>query len=91
MDANVAINMLNELPSRKAMTSGTLTEVPDESVFLKFMIDRLQNNLEKYLTSEQLFSKFRMAVINNSNIVPQFGVIQDVGDEGGDFIFILKD
>ena len=89
-DASVAIHKIYELPSRKAMTSGTLTEVPDQSVFLKYMIDRLQNNFEKYLTSEQLFSKFRMAVINNSKVLPQFGVIQDVGDEGGDFIFILK-
>jgi hypothetical protein len=72
------------------MTSGTFTEVPDQSVFIKYLIDRLQNNLEKYLTSEQLFSRFRMAVINNSSVLPQYGVIQDVGDEGGDFIFILK-
>jgi hypothetical protein len=91
IDVSVAIQKLYELPSRKAMTSGTLTEVPDQSVFLKYMIDRLQNNFEKYLSSEQLFSKFRMAVINNSNVIPQFGVIQDVGDEGGDFIFIQKE
>ena len=90
MDATVAINKLYELPSRKAMTSGTLTVVPDQSAFLKYMIDRLQNNKEKYLSSEQLFSNFRMAVINNSNSVPQFGVIKDVGDEGGDFIFIHR-
>ena len=89
-DAPLAINKLYELPSRKAMTSGTLTEVPDQSVFLKYLIDRLRNNLEKYLSSEQLFSMFRMAVINNSKVIPQFGVIQDVGDEGGDFIFILR-
>jgi len=91
IDASVAINKLYELPSRKAMTSGTLTEVPDRSAFLKYMIDRLENNKEKFLSSEQLFSSFRMAVINNSNIIPQFGEIKDVGDEGGDFIFILKD
>ena len=89
-DAPIAINKLYELPSRKAMTSGTLTVVPDQSIFLKYMIDRLQKNIEKYLSSEQLFSMFRIAVINNSNVIPQFGVIQDVGDEGGDFIFILK-
>jgi len=90
-DAALAINKLYELPSRKAMTSGTLTEVPDQSVFLKYMIDRLQNNFERYLSAEQLFGKFRMAVINNSKVIPQFGVIQDVGDEGGDFIFILRE
>ena len=89
-DANLAVNKLYELPSRKAMTSGTLTEVPDQSAFLKYMIERLNNNSEKYLSSEQLFSSFRTAVINNSNSVPQFGEIKDVGDEGGDFIFILR-
>ena len=78
------------MPSRKAMTSGTLTEVPDQSAFLKYLIDRLRNNSEKYLSSEQLFSNIRIAVINNSNAIPQFGEIKDVGDEGGDFIFILK-
>jgi hypothetical protein len=89
-DATLAVNKLYELPSRKAMTSGTLTEVPDESAFLKYMIERLNKNSEKYLSSEQLFSSFRIAVINNSNVVPQFGEIKDVGDEGGDFIFILR-
>ncbi len=89
-DASLAVNKLYELPSRKAMTSGNFEEVPDQSAFLKYMIDRLNNNNEKYLSSEQLFSSFRIAVINNSNVVPQFGEIKDVGDEGGDFIFILR-
>ncbi|HLN19500.1 MAG TPA: caspase family protein [Bacteroidales bacterium] len=89
-DAELAVNKLYELPSRKAMTSGTLTEVPDQSAFLKYLNDRLENNSEKYLSSEQLFSSFRIAVINNSNVVPQFGEIKEVGDEGGDFIFILR-
>jgi hypothetical protein len=90
-DATLAINKLYELPSRKAMTSGTLTEVPDQSAFLKYLVERLLNNNDKYLSSEQLYSSFRLAVINNSNVVPQFGVIQEVGDEGGDFIFVLRE
>ena len=45
---------------------------------------------KQYLSSEQLFSSFRIAVINNSNVIPQFGEIKDVGDEGGDFIFIKR-
>jgi uncharacterized caspase-like protein len=90
LDASLATKKLYELPSRKAMTSGTLTEVPDESAFLKYLIERLNQNTEKYLSSEQLFSSFRIAVINNSSVVPQFGEVKDVGDEGGDFIFILK-
>lgn len=89
-DAPKAIEKLYELPSRKAMTSGTLTEVPDKSTFVDYLISRLSANSEKYLSAEQLFSSFRIAVINNSDVVPQFGEIRGVGDEGGDFIFILK-
>lgn len=89
-DASAAINKLYESPSRKAMTSGNLAEVPDQSVFLKYLIDKLEKNSEKYLSSEQLFSSFRMAVMNNSETEPRYGEIKDVGDEGGDFIFIHK-
>jgi WD40 repeat protein len=89
-DAPKAFNSLYELPSRKAMTSGTLKEVPDVSVFLKYLIKRLEQNEEKYVSSEQLFSSIRIAVMNNSDNVPQFGVIQKSGDEGGDFIFIRR-
>jgi hypothetical protein len=89
-DASAAINRLYELPSRKAMTSGNLTEVPDQSVFLKYLIDKLEKNSEKYLSSEQLFSSFRIAVMNNSDTQPLYGEIKDVGDEGGDFIFIHR-
>ncbi|UCH15011.1 MAG: caspase family protein [Bacteroidales bacterium] len=91
MEAPKAIQMLYDLPSRKAMTSGTLTEVPDRSVFVKYLVDRLSNNEDKYIASEQLFSSFRIAVINNCDIVPQYGEISNVGDEGGDFIFIKKE
>jgi hypothetical protein len=91
MEANRAIQMLYDLPSRKAMTSGTLTEVPDRSSFVKFLIERLDENKEKCLSSEQLFSSFRIAVINNSDVIPQYGEIKNVGDQGGDFIFIRKE
>ena len=63
---------------------------PDKSVFIQYFIKRLHENDDKYLSAEQLYSSMRMAVINNSSIVPQYGTIQNVGDEGGDFIFIKK-
>lgn len=84
------ISKLHSLPSRKAMTSGTLELVPDESIFLKFLIKRLEKNDKKFLPSESLYSEMKPAVLNNSPNIPQFGTIQNVGDEGGDFIFILK-
>lgn len=91
MDAPKAIQMLYNLPSRKAMTSGTLTEVPDRSSFVKYLIERLDENQEACLSSEQLFSSFRIAVINNSDVIPQYGEIKNVGDEGGDFIFFRRE
>ena len=91
-DVPPAVNELYKLPSRKAMTSGTLLEVPDHSVFVEYLTKRLNENNDKYLSSEQLFVSFRTAVINNSPIqqVPQFGEIRQCGDEGGDFIFVKR-
>jgi hypothetical protein len=91
LEAPKAIQMLYDLPSRKAMTSGTITEVPDRSSFVKYLVDRLYENKEKCISSEQLFASFRIAVINNSDVIPQYGEIKNVGDEGGDFIFIRRD
>ena len=85
-----AFEILYDLNSRKAMTSGTLTEVPDRSSFTRFLLERLSENEEPYLSSEQLFSSFRIAVMNNSEAIPQYGEIRNVGDEGGDFIFVKK-
>jgi hypothetical protein len=86
--ASKVITRLYELPSKKAMTSGTLKEVPDESVFLHYLIKNLMDNKEEYLPAEKLFFSFKPAVLNNSENIPQFGVIKNAGDEGGDFIFI---
>jgi hypothetical protein len=89
-DAQPAINKLYELPSRKAMTSGNMKEVPDKSAFLYYLVNRLSQNDEKYISSDVLFASFRQAVLNNSPTEPQYGTIQNAGDEGGEFIFILR-
>ncbi|MCX6328434.1 MAG: caspase family protein [Bacteroidia bacterium] len=89
-DAPPSVEKLYELTSRKAMTSGTMTEVPDKSVFLEYLNKRLKENKEPYLSSRQLFTSFEESVSNNSQSTPQYGTIQDTGDDGGDFIFIRK-
>ena len=76
--------------SRRAMTSGSLKTVPDKSVFLEYLIKRLDENTEKYLPAGNLFYSFEQAVRNNSENIPRYGVIQGADDEGGDFIFIKK-
>jgi len=85
-----AIQELYSMPSRKAMTSGTLTEVPDHSAFLIYLTKRLQENTQEYMSADQLFYRFREAVINNSPNTPQYGAINEAGDEGGEYIFIRR-
>lgn len=89
-EANSFIKQKYALPSRKAITSGTLKTVPNKSVFIKYLLDRLTNNKEAFFTASQLFQSLEQPVSNNSKSLPQFGVIQNVGDEGGDFIFIKR-
>lgn len=92
-DASEMVRKFHELykdKSRRAMTSGNLSTVPDKSVFVEFLIKKLQDNQESFMSSRLLFSRMFEPISNNTHTVPQFGVIQDVGDEGGDFIFIKK-
>ncbi len=85
-----SIQKLYEYPSRKAMTSGSLKEVPDRSVFLLYLDKRLQENTQDFISAEELFSSFKIAVLNNSPNTPLYGEIKDTGDEGGDFIFVKR-
>ena len=87
-----SIQELYRMPSRKAMTSGAMKAVPDRSVFVDYLIKRLKENQESYLTAEELFSSMRKAVINNSpsRQTPQYGEIREAGDEGGDFVFLRR-
>jgi tetratricopeptide (TPR) repeat protein len=84
-----ACEEMAKMKSRRAMTSGANTIVPDESVFFKYLSQKLKENTTSCLSAETLYSKIKPAVIYNSpnNHIPQFGVLPQVGDEGGNFIF----
>ncbi len=88
--ASDVIKKKYQLPSRKAITSGTLKTVPNKSVFIKYLLDRLEKNKDKYFAASSLYRNIEEPVGNNSTSLPQYGVINNVGDEGGDFIFIRK-
>ena len=81
---------LYDIPCRKAMTSGDLKAVPDESVFLHYLTKKLTENQKKFLTAEELYLTVKPGVANNSDNIPQFGVIKNSGDEGGEFVFVRK-
>jgi TolB-like protein len=86
-DMSEGTKRLYELKSRKAITSGNLKEVPDNSVFMKFFLSELERNDAIFCTSDQLFAKIRPNILNNSETEPQYGVIYNTGDEGGEFVF----
>ncbi|HEY0741247.1 MAG TPA: caspase family protein [Chryseosolibacter sp.] len=76
--------------SRKAITSGNLTSVPDKSYFFESLLKKLESNNDVFLSAQLLFSRILEPILHNTSQVPQFGTIQNVGDEGGDFVFIRK-
>jgi hypothetical protein len=76
--------------SKKAMTSGDLTEVPDESIFVKNFLLLLTENTDEYLPSQKLFFDLKPKIANTIDLIPQFGIIKNAGDQGGDFIFFRK-
>ncbi len=85
-----AAGLIYGLPSRKAMTSGANETVPDKSVFMEYLVKRLEQNQERYLTAERLFSQIKTAVVNNGGTTPLHRAINAAGDEGGDFVFVRR-
>lgn len=85
-----AMMNLYKMPSRKAITSGTLTTVPDKSVFIDYLIKYLQENDKPLISTDELFYQTKISVINNSpsNQIPQYGPIHQAKDEGGEFVFL---
>jgi uncharacterized repeat protein (TIGR01451 family) len=83
------------LPSRKALTSGGVEPVMDKgkeghSVFAFYFLQALAKNSEKYLDAGQVFESLKIPVVNNSYQTPAYSPIKNAGDEGGQFIFMLK-
>ncbi len=92
VDTDKNMDLIYKMNSRKAITSGTLISVPDKSVFIEYLLKRLEDNDEILLPAEKLYLNFRDAVTNNSinKQRPLYGVIWNSGDEGGDFIFVKR-
>ncbi len=78
--------------SRCAMTSGAKNTVPDNSVFIKYLVKELEENPYSCISAEQIYMEIKDPVISNSpnSQIPQFGDIPRTGHEGGNFIFKKK-
>ena len=89
--APVALQEMDNKISRVAITSGNDTEVPDESVFMKYLMKALSENKEKYLTAQKMFiNQIIEAVMTESKTEPRYGTLESAGHVGGDFIFSRK-
>ena len=86
------IEELIRIQSRRAITSGALTTVPDRSPFVDYLVKRLESNEDEYLRAGTLFERLQVPVINNSTTrqTPQYGAIPETEDEGGQFIFVRR-
>ncbi|MFM8395096.1 MAG: caspase domain-containing protein, partial [Acidobacteriota bacterium] len=86
------IEELTRIQSRRAITSGALTTVPDRSPFVDYLVKRLESNDDQYLMAGTLFERLQVPVISNSSTrqTPQYGVIPETDDEGGQFIFVRR-
>ncbi|WP_285057684.1 tetratricopeptide repeat protein [Pedobacter ginsengisoli] len=89
-DAPKEIQVQYTYPSRKIMASGNMEPVPDNSKFIYYLNKNLKENRVKYLTAKDLFNSFYKAIINNTETFPQYAAIKGVGDEGGEFVFIMR-
>jgi len=89
-NASMAIKDLIKSKSRKAITSGGTTEVTDESKFAEILVEQLRTNTDQFLPSLQLYNLLQRPVLANSMTSPRWGPINNVGDDNGDFVFILK-
>lgn len=88
---NSVIQRLNDKISRVAITSGNDTEVPDKSVFMKYLVKALSENKEKYLTAQKMFINHIIeSVMTETKTEPRYGTLELAGHVGGDFIFIKR-
>ncbi len=88
-------NKVYSLNSRKALTSGGVEPVMDKgreghSVFAYYFLQALTKNSEKFCDAGQIFESLKIPVVNNSYQEPLYSPIHNAGDEGGQFIFMLK-
>lgn len=87
---------LNEdSPSRWAFTSGNIEKVwdgqpGDNSPFAKYLIYYLRHNNKRKLKADVLINTVKTSVMRNTKQTPIGDPLQNVGDQGGVFIFYKK-
>jgi len=88
------LSLYNE-KSRWGMTSGNKTPVADSgtgkhSIFAFELIKALEKNKKPFLSTQEIYTRIAPIVSNNSEQTPMCRPIQNTGDQGGAFVFILS-
>ena len=88
-------------PSRRVLTSGDIETVDDgrkkrHSVFVKSLLQVLTDNRARYLVPDKIYEDVRQLVKSKSGQNPRSGTVRvldntGTADEGGQFVFRLKD
>ncbi|MDA0195572.1 MAG: caspase family protein [Bacteroidetes bacterium] len=73
-----AMLQLYKMPSRKAMTSGTLTTVPDKSVFIQYLIKNLQQNADPCFPLKTYFETLKLRLSTTVPMVRCLNMEQSV-------------
>jgi tetratricopeptide (TPR) repeat protein len=92
-DASGHVQQLYRKTSRQLLASGNLEPVPDNSVFLVYLLKELEGNKNAFLTMNELWQRIHTIVSNNTstNTVPICVPFRDTGDELGQFILVRKE
>lgn len=85
-------------PVRQFITAGNETQtVPDESIFRKSFVRGLEGEADRnddtFITGTELADYLKEKVTNYSERrqTPQYGLINDIDLDRGDFVFVLKE
>lgn len=78
------------LPSRRAILSGLDEIVPDSSVFSEALCQYLKSNNSQYISAQDIYNSIYKYVAENAGCMPIYEPISE-GDEGGQFIFKLRE
>ena len=90
------VENVEQYKSRWALTSGRLEFVSDgdagvNSPFASYFIKFLRENKKTKVPVTELIQYVKVAVSNNSEQTPMGNPLKNVGDEGGEFVFYLKE
>lgn len=84
-------------PSRKVMTSGNLEQVPDESFFIRYLTEFLNNNNKPFVSAKEVWDFVDKGIRDHTTEAdrtkyynPQYSAVTGVDDKGGSFIFVLR-